>query len=366
MTKTERAIHPASEGVDENGFIWRQKPGTFPWMFQQKKEPIEGRPLSIRENYRRAMVGENPLWMPAYIYETCIVWPDVIEEHPVPEVDGVDWWGTEWIMQEEIGGMMVKPGTRIITDISKWEEEVAFPDIEAVDWETDGKKIASRLDPDRPHIYQCVEGLFERLHELMPFDETILAMSDEDEVEYAKSFFERMADYKIETCKKVFENYGRIDGVLYHDDWGTQRAGFFSNEMFREIIMPPTKRILDFIKSRGMYIELHSCGLNIQYVPEMIEMGIDCWNPQLLINDPKHLKETYGDRMTFVAPILGLDGPEEMDEEEIRGIVRGFIDEFAPGKRTIAWALCPFDKPEREAIALDELYKYSFEKYKEL
>ena len=29
-----------------------------------------------------------------------------------------------------------------------------------------------------------------------------------------------MADYKIESTSKIFQYYGQVDGVLYHDDWG--------------------------------------------------------------------------------------------------------------------------------------------------
>lgn len=93
----------------------------------------------------------------------------------------------------------------------------------------------------------------------------------------------------IETCSKVFQYYGRVDGILCHDDWGTARAGFCSNEMFREQIMPATKRFFDYVKGQEKFIELHSCGKNIQYVPEMIEPGIDLWSPQLTVNDPDEL-----------------------------------------------------------------------------
>ena len=59
---------------------WWQAEGTFPWMFQQEKEPIEGRPYSVRENYIRCVKGEKPYWMPAYFYESNIIWPDAMEE----------------------------------------------------------------------------------------------------------------------------------------------------------------------------------------------------------------------------------------------------------------------------------------------
>lgn len=51
-----------------------------------------------------------------------------------------------------------------------------------VDFKTDGEKIQKMMDPDRVHIYECVEGDFERLHELIPFDESLMAFYEEPEL----------------------------------------------------------------------------------------------------------------------------------------------------------------------------------------
>ena len=129
---------------------WWQKEGTWPWIFQQPKPPITGRPYPVYENYNRVMRGEQPYWMPAYMDEINIIWPDAMEEHPVPEINGPDWWGVEWFMETRINGMMVKPDTRTISDFANWKEELEWPDLSVVDFETDGKKIAASLDPDEP------------------------------------------------------------------------------------------------------------------------------------------------------------------------------------------------------------------------
>lgn len=338
-----------------------QLEGTFPWMFQQAMPPIEGRPYSIRENYIRCVKGEQPYWMPSYMTERNIVWPDAIEEHPVPEVNGYDWWGVDWFMVESAGGMITKPGTRVISDFANWKEEVEWPDLSLVDFKADGEKLQKLMDPDRPHVYECVEGIFERLHEMMPFDETLLAFYEEPEL--LEEFFQKMADYKIECCENVFKYYGQVDGVLYHDDWGTQRAGFFSNEMFREQIMPSTKRLFDYIKSQGKFIELHSCGKNIQYVPEMIEMGIDMWTPQLPINDPDTLYEQYGDKMSFA---FFVNIPHGADEQEVRKIVRDFVDHYGPKGRCMPAFMTDFSNPMQSVWAEEELFHYSYEFYNKL
>ncbi len=335
--------------------------GTFPWLAQQPKPPITGRPISVRENYLRCVKGEKPYWMPAYWTESNTIWPDAMEEHPVPEVDGYDWWGVDWFMVETAGGMITKPGTRVISDFANWKNEVEWPDLSLVDFKADGAKIQKSLDPDRPHIYECVEGIFERLHEMMPFDETLLAFYEEPEL--LEEFFQKMADYKIESTAQIFQHYGQVDGVLYHDDWGTQRAGFFSNEMFREQIMPATSRYLKFVKEQGKFIELHSCGKNLQYVPEMLEMGVDMWTPQMPINDPDYLYENYGDQMTFAFMV---EIPADADEAKARQMMRDFVDRFGAKGRCMPWIMADPSRPDLNEAAHDELYNYSLNYYNKL
>lgn len=337
--------------------------GSYPWLCQRPKPPVSGRPVTLKENYIRCVKGQQPYWMPAYFFEADIVWPDAIEEHPIPEYDGYDYWGSYWVLEEGIGGMITKKDTRVIKDFENWKEEVEWPNLDVIDFATEGAKLAARQDPDRPHIYESVEGITERLHELMPFEECLMAFYENPEL--LEEFHQKMADYKIETCKKVFEHYGRIDGVLYHDDWGTQRSGFYSNEMFREQIMPATKRFMDFLKEEGKFVELHSCGMILQYLPEVIEMGFDMWTPQLDLYDQDQLHEEYGKEITLTFPITI---PADMKEDEIRKTVREFVDRYGSNGRVMAWIMTDMEQgtPEQDEIARDELYTYSLNYYNKL
>jgi hypothetical protein len=334
----------------------KQRPGSFPWMVQRPPKLLGDRPISPRENLRRLLLRQDPVWMPVWITDSQYCWPDVVLEHPPYEMDGKDWYGTEWVWVEEAGGMMVKPGTRVISDITNWKNEVVFPDLEAIDWEEDAKRQTAYYDPERMHFFHLTEGLFERLHELMPFDEALVAMMEEPET--VLEFFSAVADFKIRLLEKVFKYYAPIDYIIYGDDWGTQRAGFFSNDMFREMIMPHTKRIIDYVKSQGKFVELHSCGLNQQYVPMMIELGIDWWSPQP-INDFDYLTSNFGDRMAFTVPIPGINDPD-MAESEVRKAVRDYVDKY--GKYRVVATIQNMN-PELQAAAGDELYKYSLEFY---
>ncbi len=338
-----------------------QDPKSMPAMMQKPKAPLEARdyPVTVAENYKRAVTGNQPYWIPVSGNDTNTIWPDAIEEHPVPEtVDDYDWWGVLWQWVPSAGGSITMPGTRVINDFEHWENDFDWPDLSLPDWKADGAKLAANLDPNRAHVYQCVEGITERVHEMMPFDEYLLSFYTEPEAMHR--FLEKMADYKIELCQKVIDNYGRVDGVLYHDDWGTQRAGFYSNEMFREFIVPPTKRFFQTLKAQGKFIELHSCGKNIQYCPEMIDMGVDMWSPQQPINDPDELLANFNKELTF-GFVMNLN--PQWNEQQTRDAVDAYVEKFGANGRCVAIIRT---KPDQAAIARDELYNYSLNYYNKL
>ena len=339
----------------------KQPEGTFPWMLQQAPRPLYpgNRPVTARENYLKVLKGETPYWMPIWLTDSQYCWPDCYAEHALFEGDGPDWWGQEWVFEPLSGGGMPKPGTRTIYDIENWKNEVKRPDLKAVDWAADAAVQTARYDPERPIVFHCTEGIFERLHELMPMDETLLAFyTNPDEV---KEFFEMMVDYKIELLDIVFKHYDPIDFIVYGDDWGTQKSGFFSNAMFQEFIMPYTKQVWDHVHECGKFVELHSCGLTQQYIEEFVEMGLDAWTPQP-INDLDMLTEKYGDKLSLSVNIPDLD--KATDEATARKIVCDFVDKYAPrGHRVVANGLMNLANKDLMPAVLEELYYRSSEYY---
>ena len=341
----------------------RQREGTFPYMVQQPPRPLYpgDRPVTARENYLCVLQGKLPYWMPIWLTDTQYCWPDVMQEHSLWESDGVDWWGQQWVWEPTSHGLMPKPGSRIITDITRWREQVKVPDFADVDWESDAALQTARYDPDRCHLYHCPTGIFERLHELMTMTDAMVAMCEEPEAVH--DFNDMMVDYKARQLDLIFKYYAPIDFIIYGDDWGTQRAGFFSNEMFREFIVPYTKRVCQHVHSRGKYVELHSCGLTQQYIDEIIEMGFDAWTPQP-INNLDNLTAKYGDKISLTVTIPGLD--KAATEAEVRACVRTFVDEYAPrGGRVVANGISALKARDNDlaTAAMEELYYDSLAYY---
>jgi len=94
-----------------------------------------------------------------------------------------------------------------------------------------------------------------------------------------------------------------IDVVMIGDDIGGQSGPLFSPEFYRKIVKPRQKKLVRHIKSLSpARVWYHTCGSVIDYIPDLLDNGIDILNPiQISAKnmDPRELKARYGDRLTF-------------------------------------------------------------------
>ena len=299
--------------------------------------PLFNSPITPRENYLMFLRGEEPLWMPL-ARDTISVTPAVVRDNIArgfvfdctgfnadESGGGPDMFGIEWEWVPQVRGSMVRPGNPRVPDITEWEEYIEFPDPDSWDW-------AGSAEKNRPLFEQdtllrgatILNGLFERLISFCEMDEALVAMIDEDEQEAVQRLFDRLADFYPKIIRK-YKEYYHIDILTFHDDWGSQRAPFFSLDTVREMLVPYLKRIVDATHEMGITFELHSCGKNEMLVPAMIEAGVDMWNGQPM-NDKKMLVEKYGDKMIFgVAPD---ELTNDSTEEEVRDACRKFIADY--------------------------------------
>ena len=95
----------------------------------------------------------------------------------------------------------------------------------------------------------------------------------------------------------------RVDILQFNDDLGTQDAPFLSIKMFRELIFPHYKRGLDWIHANtSMKVFMHNDGAIFDFLPTLIEMGVDILNPVQTTAkgmDPVELKRQFGDQIVF-------------------------------------------------------------------
>ena len=121
--------------------------------------------------------------------------------------------------------------------------------------------------------------LFSRLHRLRGFTATM-----EDfyiEPEGVERVLDMIVQFKLDQCDELHRRFGdRVDGLFVADDWGTQDRTFISKKLFDDFFTPRYKTIFDKIHECGWHVILHSCGRINQFVPALIEAGVDVLNMQ--------------------------------------------------------------------------------------
>ncbi len=312
--------------------------------------PVLSTPITPKENLLRMYEGKTPLWTPFAFGETNMVMVDADPENvarspgnPPARIDG---WGVEWIFVDVVGGAMVKPGHPLVTDIDEWEKQVkGIPDPDTWDWEGCYERAKERLDPDRC-TYIAVPGcLFERFIALMDFENAAVALIDDEQKEAAHRLLRAITDVH----KKFYKNavkWFHPQIVNFNDDWGSQRAEFFSVETAREMLLPYVKELCDYVHSLGCYWDLHCCGFVENFVPIFIDAGYDSWGGQPL-NDKWKLKQLYGDKMLFTGHI---SCPKDATPEEQDQLIKQFFDTIGADNRVFVDPGMEFPQGFKEKI----------------
>ena len=211
-------------------------------------------PITPRDNMLRLYEGKTPMWIPSP-WEAASIKVDCDPENVARSPSGgVDGYGVEWIFVKTAGGAMVKPGNPKVPDISEWEKYITVPDPETWDWAGAYEKQKDALaDPTLFTTVTFGSCLFERLIAVMDFENAAMALVDDDQKEGVHRFLRAVTDYRKKyytLVKKWFDP----DGVNFNDDWGSQRAEFFSRETAAEMLVPYVKESVACAHDLGMYV----------------------------------------------------------------------------------------------------------------
>ena len=291
--------------------------------------------MTEKENLALALDGKMPAWTPCFWNGAQIIVSHFVGHCPPPGVTaGLDGFGVHQTSTENTGGMYTPTATvpPVLTDITKWREQVTFPDIESLDWEKcyeiDAKMIGGVHRDQKLLDYYHGNGLFERLHFLMGMEGAMLAIMEEPEA--VSEFVGALADHHIAVAKQI-EKYYKPDYYTFLDDYSHLRGLFMSPATFDEIFAPHLKRIVDFVNGSSMKFKMHCCGKFEDLLDHFYALGIRRFDPCQPCNDLKAIREKYPD----IALMGGLDlqgcvDLEGATEEQIRGEVRRCIDEYGP------------------------------------
>lgn len=194
-------------------------------------------------------------------------------------------------------------------------------------------------------------GIYERGYAIMGFEnimcESVLNPSMVEE------FFTKITDFKIEMAKQALAHGAYC--LQVGDDLGTQCSTLLSPQVFRSLLKPQLKRLFAVAKDAGVPMFMHSCGWMVDYLPDLIEIGLDVWEPVQPCNDLKKIKREYGKDLVFWGgidtqslPFLKPDAVKEMAREAIHILGKGGGHIIGPSQEIMN------DVPLANVIALVE------------
>ena len=256
-------------------------------------------------------------------------------------------------------------------------KEATMEALDAYRWpRPDPAEVNAQLGQQAKHLYENSEyalvgsaviggGIFEQPARVMGLQNFLMALVSEPA--FADRLMETITDIYIESCNNYLDQVGPyIQVFTYWDDVAGQNGWLIRPELYRKLIKPKQKRLVEAIKRKtDAKLFYHSCGATRDLIPDLIDIGFDILNPVQVSArgmDTKALKAQFGRDIVFwgggvdTQRVLPFGKPEEVVDE-----VKRRIDDLAPGGGFVfaavhnIQALVP---PENIVAAFDTALEY--------
>ena len=316
--------------------------------------------MTPRENMMAILEGRQPEWYGDFQSAVEIMMDPIWKSDSVPR-DGLehkDSWGTVCVFPPDAPGKHphVTPDNAVVTDITKWREQLTIPSLDGLDW-SEAEARAAQVDRGERFVeYFSAQGLFERSHFLMGMEEAFCAYLEEPEAMF--EMLTAIADYKKRLIKEAAFHI-QPDVIFFQDDWGSKQNLFLPPDTWREMIKPLQTEIAQVIHECGMIYVHHADCICEPIAEDMVDIGIDIWQGVIPQNDIVAIQEKTGGRLAMIG---GIDGPAidnpDTPEEAIVAEVRRCVDTYCPAGRFFPGAPAPLLRTRNSELLNAELDRY--------
>ena len=283
---------------------------------------------------------------------------------------GKDVWVVNWIA-EESGGAQPEYGVHVLTDETKWREQIHPADLSHVDWKRQAEKDLKMnyeygVDIEKTVMrYWLHCGYVTELTNLMGFSEALMAMFESPEDIY--DLFSYMCDYYCDILEKTLPLY-KPDTYHMFDTYAGSANAFYSVDMYKKLVLPFHQREADIAHRFQLPIEMHCAGKSADFIDAMEPLGISYWIGAEDVNDimqvmKKHPGLVMSGAWRQTDQILRKDCSEEVFKQSVKDV----IDKYAPTGR-FAWFDCVLagadnkeDADKKNAWLREVLYTYGKE-----
>ncbi|MFI3317819.1 MAG: uroporphyrinogen decarboxylase family protein [Rikenellaceae bacterium] len=150
--------------------------------------------------------------------------------------------------------------------------------------------------PDMFRVFQIGFSLYERAWSMRGIEN--LLMDFFINPEFVHQLLDAICDYNIAQIDEALKY--DIDAVYFGDDWGQQKGLIMGYDIWKEFLYPRIQRMYGRVREAGKYVMIHSCGDVVELYPDLIDAGLNCFNPfQPEVMDVKEILNTYRGRLAF-------------------------------------------------------------------
>ncbi len=263
-----------------------------------------------------------------------------------------DEWGVEWdkSVDPDIGVVCNRVVTPANVD--------GFPCPDPADpTRYDNYAAAIAGSASRYRVANLGFSLYERAWTLAGMEEVMAGMVLD------KPFVHRLLDRILEVNLGIIERACAfdIDAMMFGDDWGQQTGLQMGARRWREFIKPRVCAMYGAVKAHGKRVFIHSCGKVDELFPDLIECGLDVFNPfQPEVIDVEEAKRAYGRDLTFFGGISTQRTLPYGTPQQVRDEVRRLIEVVGKDGGLIAapaHAIPGDAKPENIEAMLEVLHE---------
>jgi uroporphyrinogen decarboxylase len=122
--------------------------------------------------------------------------------------------------------------------------------------------------------------------------------------EFCAALLDQILKFWLDWFRLFLDEVGDlVDVIMIGDDLAGQTGPLFRPALYRALVKPRQKRLVQYIRSRTpAKIWYHTCGSCAWCIPDLLDNGVDILNPVQVSAkdmDPAALKARFGDRLVF-------------------------------------------------------------------
>ena len=153
--------------------------------------------------------------------------------------------------------------------------------------------------------------------------------------EFCEALLDQTLKFWMDWFRVFLDEVGDlVDVIMIGDDLAGQTGPLFDPRFYRKVVKPRHQRLAQYIRSRTQAkLWYHTCGACTEYIPDLIDNGIQILNP-LQIGaarmDPAELKRSFGKDLVFwggaidAQHVLPSATPSQV-REHVRRTMRAFM-----------------------------------------